>query len=175
LRLGTINMKTPFHFAIFIAMFFTSIGSTIVIHEVAHLLAAITVGWQIKGMKLGPISISGRDFHLERQWLSGALLLEPVDRGLARFAKELRIVVGAGPAANVLVGLLTLASSSFLMEIFGCVQLVIGVRNLIPSTDRNAPWGNDGNILFRVSKDNKRLEELYFDLIESPNIVSSDQ
>lgn len=89
------------------------------------------------------------------------------DTGLLRFARELRLVVIAGPTVNIITGVAALASRHVLSEPFGLMQLAIGVWNLIPSVRHNAPLGNDGNIAFRVCKDRTLLQKLYFESMDS--------
>ncbi len=149
----------------------TFLGSLVpltLIHEAAHLLAAVSLGWKLGTLKLGPILIVEGHIRFAGPWLDGSLALQPRITTLNQFKRDVRIVAAAGPTANILTGLLTIGSSSFFIEIFGVVQLAFGIRNLMPSNDKNVPFGNDGNIVFRITKDQALLQRLYVDLMRDP-------
>jgi len=140
---------------------------TIIIHELGHLLAVLSLGWKVSGV--GFVS-----------WKSLGVAMEPMGearRSLWCFGEGLRFTALCGPVANI-IGAVVFAGLAYVFRqgafhhgltpaivlLAVAIVQVGGALQLIPSKDKagNA-LGNDGNVVFRVHKNQVLLEELLSD------------
>jgi Zn-dependent protease len=132
----------------------------VIVHELAHYLVALACGWRIHGI---------RGVRRGRRSLSLGLYIapRPIESESIRLARQrLRTIALAGPASNLVVGVLLWSinalgsqvglrsthKTGFLM-VLGLIQLGLGISNLIPS-QKGTILGNDGNVVFRICRNN---------------------
>lgn len=82
----------------------------VVVHELAHLVAARRMDFEVRAVRFGPVLIDlmGERARVALQWrdLGGGVTSLP--RGLARLAPRMRVVAAAGPTATLLLSAATL-------------------------------------------------------------------
>jgi hypothetical protein len=137
-------------------------SSSIVVHEGGHLLGALSQGCRVLWVGLGPFlferRLRGFRLHMRRMRIAGFVMSVPdFDRDV--FVQK-RIVVAAGPVANLIVALALLIIALTLPNQFGSVgalalwfaiamNTALGLGNLVPF---DKPTKSDGALLLQYSK-----------------------
>lgn len=132
------------------ALYLFEAFACIVVHELGHVIAAKTVGWQVRSIAVGPFAYlptERRVVVVDRrvsQWLSGLVTAVPPSSDRREIRSRAVFVLG-GPLANILFGLTIFPFESALKApwnpgnsiavIFGSlsiVSLTVGIANLVP-------------------------------------------
>jgi hypothetical protein len=147
----------------------------IIVHELGHYLVALALGWRVDG--LSRPSLLSLGINIEHPEIGS--------ESVRVLRQKVRAITVAGPASNLITGLLlSLLEASFgghlqlspsktgFVMMLGVVQLALGISNLIPA-EKGTILGNDGNILFRICRNDESYEQALVKLAASEN-KSSD-
>jgi hypothetical protein len=124
------------------------------VHELGHAVAARAVGFDVAGLRVGPILVTATStgWRVRLVWemaVGGELLSVPVDT--ERLRARHATMIAAGPAAHLLMALLAVAAAVYtetLVLWFTAATLGLGVlANLIPSRPRLSGRWTDGRWL----------------------------
>lgn len=148
--------------AVGLSIFAIIFVSSIVAHEGGHVLGALSQGCRIAWVGIGPLLLErrrrGLRLHVRRMRMAGFVMSIPnFDRDI--FVQQ-RIVIAAGPAANLIVALVLLAIASgfpghpgsvgwLALWVAFALNVVLGVGNLVPF---ESPMKSDGALLLRYAK-----------------------
>ncbi|WP_185823992.1 M50 family metallopeptidase [Xanthomonas sp. SI] len=137
--------------------------ATLAVHEYGHLLAARGMGMTVYMMKIGPLQMLARRRGWRVRWQRGrsgyAGYVMALINPYAALRPQYAVLSAGGPAANLLVALLTGALALHLgvqarmgafCVGFAVLNLAVGLANLIPT--RTAIGPNDGLYLLGLSR-----------------------
>ena len=151
--------------------FFLTLTLAVVVHELAHLLAGLALGFRFSSIQVGPFSL-----RIEHGMLKARFRLEMAAMGysgmhinrLRRLRRRLLLYIAAGPSANLLsaaAAVLVINNNNALPKpsnpwlapvmLFAAVSLWLGVLSLIPSGSFLVTDGARIRMLFR-SRDRGR-------------------
>lgn len=120
------------------------------VHELGHVLGGLLVGFRFHSLRIGPVQID-RPFRISLYKgpgaaFTGAAMIVPV--ATDNLVRNGIVMVGAGPAANVLAGALVLIlpfAGGVFWNVFAVASIANGLMDLLPF---RSPVGlSDGRVL----------------------------
>jgi Zn-dependent protease len=143
----------------------------VIVHELGHYVIAVALRWPVHGIGRGASALS----------IGITMAHSPAGAETHVVRRKFRAIALAGPAANIVVGIVLWSCEQLISPnstnatryviALGVVQLGLGISNLLPR-ETDAPLGNDGNVVFRVCRNDTTYEQT-FDKLDAAEIPAA--